>query len=71
MGFKPTIHLNLAGCDGNAFVIMGKTIRLLKERNRFDDVAEYQRRATESDYEHLLAVTREYVEIVDTSKKES
>ena len=44
---------------------MGATIKALKRNRHADKVAEYLRRATSGDYQNLLAVTREYVNLVE------
>ena len=58
-----TVTYEPAGPTGNAFWIMGATARVLKKHGHADKVAEYQRRATSGNYENLLAVTREYVDL--------
>jgi hypothetical protein len=44
------------GPTGNAFWILGATSKALRRSGRGDLVGDYQRRATEGDYEHLLAL---------------
>ena len=44
---------------------MGATAKALRRNGHGDKVAEYQRRATSGNYENLLAVTREYVNLVE------
>ena len=48
--------------DGNAFAVMGAVTRALKKAGQGDKVAEYQQRAMAGDYDHLLAVSMEYVD---------
>ena len=59
---KPTVKL--IGEDGNAFFILGKVQQALK-RAGYDQayVKNYIDEATSGDYNHLLAVTAEYVNI--------
>lgn len=57
---------DLAGEDGNAWVIMGVTSRIIKQTLGKDEVSKYTKRAMSGDYENLLAVTREYVTIKQT-----
>ena len=57
VAYEPT------GPSGNAYWILGMTATVLKRNGHADKVAEYQRRATSGDYENLLAVTREYVDL--------
>lgn len=60
---KTNIKVKLLGRDGNAFAIMGAVIKALKKGGRPELVGEYQEKATSGDYDHLLAVTQEFVEI--------
>lgn len=48
--------------DGNAFSVMGAVTRALKRAGQGDKVAEYREKAMSGDYNHLLAVSMEYVE---------
>ncbi len=48
--------------DGNAFAVMGAVIRALKKAGDADKVKEYKQRAVAGDYNHLLAVSMEYVD---------
>ena len=58
---KPTVPL--VGEDGNAFAIMGRVQRALRNAGYTDDeVRQYHREATSGDYDHLLAVTLAWVE---------
>ena len=41
------------------------TTRALKRSGHADQVEEYNRRATSGNYDNLLAVTREYVNLVE------
>ena len=58
-------HADLKGEDGNAFVILGVVGKIIKKTLGEEEAKEFRRRATSGDYENLLAVTREYVEIAD------
>lgn len=60
---KTDIKVKLIGEDGNAFSIMGKVIRELKRHGHRDLVKQYQEEATSGDYNHLLTVTMDYVEV--------
>jgi hypothetical protein len=59
---KPTVKL--IGKDGNAFYILGATIKALREAGMEAEAEQYQKEATSGDYNHLLAVTMEYVDVV-------
>lgn len=64
--FDAEIALDLSGPDGNAFAVMGHASRAMKDAGATQgDVASYHAEATSGDYEHLLAVTREYVGLVE------
>jgi len=55
------VTVKLVGEDGNAFSIMGRVSRALKRSGQPEAAAEYLKRATEGNYDHLLQVTLEYV----------
>lgn len=60
---KPAVKL--IGEDGNAFAILGRVTRALREAGYSKDhIQRYQREAMEGDYNHLLMVTMEYVDVV-------
>ena len=59
---KPVVRL--IGEDGNAFAILGKVTKAMKRAGYSqDEVKEYQAKAMSGDYDHLLAVTMEYVDV--------
>ena len=58
-----TVTYEPAGPSGNAYWILGMTVRALRESGHADKVDEYQKDATSGDYRHLLAVTRRYVNL--------
>lgn len=60
---KTDIEVKLLDGDGNAFVIMGKVIKALKKNGRIDLVKLYKEEAMSGDYNHLLQVTMDYVEV--------
>jgi hypothetical protein len=58
---KPKVRL--VGEDGNAFAIMGRVRRALREAGADKEyVDKYLSEATAGDYNHLLQVTMEYVD---------
>ena len=59
-----TVTYEPAGPSGNAYWILGMTVCALKRSGHADKVEEYNRRATSGDYENLLKVSGEYVNIV-------
>ena len=59
----PTVKL--AGEDGNAFAIMGKVSGALRKAGADKEyVDEYLNKSMSGDYDHLLGVAREYVNVV-------
>jgi len=59
---KPTVKL--IGQDGNAFAIMGRIKQALKGAGADKEyIDKYISEATSGDYNHLLAVSMEYVNI--------
>ena len=59
---KPVV--NLIGENGNAFSILGKVGRALREAGAdVEYISKYQNEATAGDYDNLLQVTMEYVEV--------
>jgi hypothetical protein len=59
---KPTVKL--IGEDGNAFAIMGRVKQALKRAGADQEyIDKYLREATSGDYDNLLAVSMEYVEV--------
>ena len=60
---KANIKVKLLGNDGNAFYILGTVKRALEKAGHRDLAKQYMKEATTGDYNHLLAVTQEYVEV--------
>ena len=60
---KTNIKVKLLGKDGNAFYILGTVKRALEKAGYKDIAKQYIKEATTGDYNHLLAVTQEYVEV--------
>ena len=58
---KPVVKL--VGEDGNAFAIMGKVRRALKQAGQNEKAEQYTKEATSGDYDHLLRVTMDYVDV--------
>lgn len=61
----PEVEVELLGQDGNAFFILGKVKSALTRAGvSKDDIDEYMNNATSGDYDHLLRVTMETVEVL-------
>jgi hypothetical protein len=53
----------LSGEDGNAFAILGRTTRALRQAGLAqDEIDQYYAEATSGDYDHLLHTTMRWVE---------
>ena len=61
---KTKVIVELVGQDGNAFSIMGRVTKALKIAGHGDLVNEYRDKAMSGDYNNLLTVTGEYVEVI-------
>jgi len=59
------VTVKLIGEDGNAYSILGRVSKALRRSGQNAAADEYLKRATEGDYNHLLAVTLEYVDEPD------
>lgn len=55
----------LVGVDGNAWCVMGYTARALKHEGLRDLVEEMHKRATSGDYNNLLCVCMEYIDMAN------
>jgi len=60
----PNVVVNLDGEDGNAFAILARVSKAMR-KNGVDpeDVADYRKKAVSGDYDHLLQVTMQTVNI--------
>jgi len=59
---KPTVKLT--GRDGNAFSIMGRVKKALMRTGADKEyIDQYLSEATSGDYDHLLVVSMEYVDV--------
>ena len=60
---KPT--MNLVGVDGNAFSILGRVQKALRNAGADEEyLIKYQVEATSGDYNNLLVVTMGYVHVM-------
>jgi hypothetical protein len=59
----PTVELT--GNDGNAFAVLGSVVTALKKSGADKEyIDKYVNEATSGDYDHLLGVSIEYVDVV-------
>jgi len=55
--------IKLIGEDGNAFVIMGKVVSVLRSSGKKSLIEKFKKEAMLGDYDNLLRVTMKYVDI--------
>lgn len=61
---KFNVDVKLVGEDGNAFAIMGRVARALRDAGATaDEVAQYQDESMSGDYDKLLRVATEWVNV--------
>ena len=62
---KTDVKVKLVGTDGNAFAVLGQVTGAMRRAGVAPDVIEsYKKEATSGDYNNLLAVTSQYVEVL-------
>lgn len=64
------MRYSLVGVDGNAYSIMGYTSKALKATGHRDLVDEMFRRATSGDYNNLICVCLDYLDIANEGCEE-
>jgi len=61
---KTDVTVKLAGRDGNAFAIMGAVKKALRQAGQHRELIDmYIEEAASGDYDHLLQVTMDYVNV--------
>jgi len=58
------IKVKLVGEDGNAFAILGRVRKALREGGREDHAKAFFKEATAGDYNHLLQICMRYVHVI-------
>lgn len=62
---KYDIEVQLTGNDGNAFAIMGAVQRALRKAGASpEEIKEYQTESMSGDYDNLLRVAMEWVDVL-------
>lgn len=56
---------NLVGVDSNAFSVLAYVKTALKREGLKDKIDDYMAEATSSDYDHLLAISIEYIDLAN------
>lgn len=59
----PDVEVQLTGCDGNAFSVMGAVTNALRRAGHRDVVDEFRREAVSGDYDHLLQTCMRWVNV--------
>lgn len=60
----PNIKVKLVGTDGNAFAILGKVTKALKDNKvENSEIELFRKEATSSDYNHLLKTCLRWVKV--------
>ena len=63
-GGQVEVDVELVGHDGNAFSIMGRVTSAMRRANvKREVIDKYRQEAMSGDYNHLLAVTTNYVNV--------
>jgi len=60
---KTDVTVKLTGENGNAFAILGKVNKALRRAGYPEQAKAYMDEAMSGDYDHLLQVTMQYVEV--------
>jgi hypothetical protein len=61
----PNVHVQLTGQHGNALIVMGLTQKAMRRAGvPKHDIDVYLADATAGDYDHLLAVTKQTVDVL-------
>ncbi len=60
---KTDIKVTLVGEDGNAFAVIGRVAKALRKGGHPELVDKFKREAMQGDYDNLLRVCMEYVEV--------
>jgi len=61
----PKIIVPLTSIDGNAFSILGKTIKEMRKNHVSEkEINDFIKEASRGDYDHLLAVVTKYVQVI-------
>ena len=60
----PNVTVNLIGNDGNAFYVVGATMRAMRLSAVTDTrITDFYKEATSGDYDHLLQTVMEWVNV--------
>ena len=63
---------DLVGVDGNAFAVMGYVLKAMREcKMSKEEQSDYQTKVMNGDYDHLLAVSIEMIDLCNEIAEES
>jgi len=61
---RPRPVVQLVGTDGNAFAVLGKVLRALREAGWSQaEIDAFKAEATSGNYDHLLGTVMEYLDV--------
>lgn len=61
-----TVALDIAGPDGNAFMIMGETAKAMKRDGvNPDEIAQYRAEAMSGSYDELIETTKSWIDFIE------
>lgn len=62
---KTGVKVRLVGTDGNAFAILSKVEKAMRDAGVEEDAIKvYHMQATAGDYDNLLSVTQDWVDVI-------
>ncbi len=59
----PGVHVKLSGLDGNAFAVLGRVSRALRQAGHPEAATAFMDEATMGDYDALLRTAMKYVDV--------
>jgi hypothetical protein len=60
--FKPSVEIDITGCDGNAYCIIGHVMNVLNaEHYTIEEIETVVNDMTSSTYEHLCDIAEKYI----------
>jgi hypothetical protein len=60
---KTDVKVKLVGTDGNAFAVLARVVRALRDAGHTELAEQFKREAMGGDYDHLLKTVMDYVEV--------
>jgi hypothetical protein len=66
----PEINIPLVGEDGNAFSILGRVQRIMRQNDLAGEFTAFQSEATAGDYDHLLRTVMSWFSVDEDSEED-